>query len=45
MTKWPAPVLRLFLGEMPAEAVLAAADDANAWTRKCQTCEGEFLHR
>ena len=42
MTKWPAPVLRLFLGEMPAEAVLAAADDANAWTRKCQTCEANF---
>src|SRR5262249_26315514 len=27
MTKWPAPVIRLYLGESTPEAVLAAADD------------------
>src|SRR5262249_56598561 len=27
MTPWPAPIVRSFLGRMPPEAVLAAADD------------------
>jgi lipoprotein NlpI len=43
MTKWPAPLVHLFLGETSAEAVLAAADDANPWTRKDQTCEANFF--
>ncbi|HUZ32089.1 MAG TPA: tetratricopeptide repeat protein [Xanthobacteraceae bacterium] len=34
MTKWPVPVIRLFLGQMTPEAVLAAADDSDANTTK-----------
>ena len=39
MTKWPAPVIRLFLGQLTVEAVLAAADDPNAYTKRGQVCE------
>jgi tetratricopeptide (TPR) repeat protein len=42
MTKWPAPVVRLYLGEMTPEAVLAAADDADAQTGREQVCEANF---
>jgi lipoprotein NlpI len=42
MTKWPAPVVRLFQGEMTSDAVFAAADDANAWKKKGQVCEANF---
>ena len=42
MTKWPAPVIRLFLGETTPAAVLAAADDADAKTRSGQLCEANF---
>jgi tetratricopeptide (TPR) repeat protein len=42
MTKWPAPVIRLFLGQMTPEAVLAAADDPSARTRQGQVCEANF---
>jgi lipoprotein NlpI len=38
MTRWPAPVIRLYLGQMTPEAVLAAADNANAG----QICEANF---
>lgn len=34
MTKWPAPVVRLYLGQMTPEAVLAAADDPKPETKK-----------
>ena len=40
MTKWPAPVIRLYLGQMTPEAVLAAAADAT--TKKSQVCEANF---
>ena len=30
MTPWPAPLIRMYLGRMPPEAVLAAADDPDA---------------
>jgi lipoprotein NlpI len=43
MTKWPAPIVRLFLGEMSAEAVLATADDDKPGRRKEQTCEANFF--
>lgn len=43
MTAWPAPVVRLFLGEMTPAAVLAAADDANPKTRWGQMCEANFF--
>jgi hypothetical protein len=42
MTKWPAPVIRLFLGQTTPAAVLAAADDPDAETRKGQVCEANF---
>ena len=42
MSKWPAPVVRLFLGEMTVEDVLAAADDANPEKKKGQICEANF---
>jgi lipoprotein NlpI len=42
MTKWPAPVVRLFLGQTTAAAVLAAADDPDANTKRGQVCEANF---
>jgi len=43
MTKWPAPVVRLYLGQMTPEAVLAAAADLDASKRKSQVCEANFF--
>jgi lipoprotein NlpI len=42
MTKWPAPVVRLFLGQTTPAAVLAAADDPDANTKRGQVCEANF---
>jgi tetratricopeptide (TPR) repeat protein/membrane protease YdiL (CAAX protease family) len=42
MVKWPAPVIRLYLGEMSAADVLAAADDPNSTTKTGQVCEANF---
>jgi tetratricopeptide (TPR) repeat protein len=42
MSKWPAPVIRMFLGETTPSAVLAAADDPDAATKKGQLCEANF---
>jgi lipoprotein NlpI len=44
MTKWPAPVIRLFLGETTPAAVLAAAaaEDPDPNTRRGQVCEANF---
>jgi lipoprotein NlpI len=42
MKAWPAPVVRLFLGEMTPAAVLAAADDMDAKTKREQVCEANF---
>jgi lipoprotein NlpI len=42
MTKWPAPVIRLFLGQTTSAAVLAAADDPDANTKRGQVCEANF---
>ena len=42
MSKWPAPVIRLYLGQLTAEAVLAAANDPDASTRTGQVCEANF---
>ena len=42
MTKWPAPVIRLFLGQTTPAAVLAAADDPDANTKRAQLCEANF---
>ncbi len=42
MNKWPAPVIRLFLGETTPADVLAAADDPDAKTKQGQICEANF---
>jgi|RhiMethySRZTD1v2_1073278.scaffolds.fasta_scaffold33586_4 tetratricopeptide (TPR) repeat protein len=42
MTQWPAPVVRMFLGELTAEAVLAAANHPQAQVRSEQVCEANF---
>ena len=42
MAKWPAPVVRLLLGELTPEQTLAAADHADPKTRNKQACEANF---
>jgi len=42
MTRWPAPVVRYYLGEITAEQLLAAADNPNADVRKRQVCDANF---
>ena len=43
MTKWPAPVVRMFLGETAPEAGLAAAQDSDPQVQKSQLCEANFF--
>ena len=51
MTKWPAPLIRLFLGQMTPQALLATADDPNDKTKQRKVREVNFysaelaLHR
>jgi lipoprotein NlpI len=42
-TAWPAPVVRLYLGQTTPEAVVAAAEDQNADIKKHRVCEAEFF--
>ncbi len=42
MTKWPAPVIQMFLGESTPAAVLAAANDPDPKTKLGQVCEANF---
>jgi lipoprotein NlpI len=42
MTVWPAPVIRMFLGEISPAAMLAAATDANPKQMKNHVCEANF---
>jgi lipoprotein NlpI len=45
MTTWPAAMIRMFLGQMPLAAVLAAADDPNvtcSMVRKGRVCQAYF---
>lgn len=42
MTAWPAPIIKLFLGQMAPAAVLAAADDPNAAKKTAHVCEANF---
>jgi len=42
MTKWPAPVIRLYLGQVTPADVLAAADDPDERTKTGQVCEANF---
>jgi lipoprotein NlpI len=44
MTKWPAPVIRLFLGQLPPAAVLAAADSPDSAKKREQVCEANFYN-
>ncbi|WP_240537995.1 tetratricopeptide repeat protein [Bradyrhizobium japonicum] len=41
-TKWPAPIINLFLGTMTPEQVRSAADDADPVKKKGQVCEANF---
>ena len=43
MTKWPAAIIRLYLGQMTAQAVLAAADDPSSYKQKQQVCEANLF--
>ncbi|UDL89113.1 tetratricopeptide repeat protein [Mesorhizobium sp. PAMC28654] len=42
MTKWPAPVIRMLLGEQTPADTLKAADDPDATTKTGQLCEANF---
>ncbi len=42
MTVWPAPVIRLWLGELNAEQAFGAAFDTDPQTKTAQTCEVNF---
>jgi lipoprotein NlpI len=42
MTKWPAPIVNLFLGSATSEQVLGAADDSDPKKREAQMCETNF---
>lgn len=42
MTKWPAAVIRLYLGQLNQEAVFAAADDSDSVAKRAQLCEANF---
>jgi lipoprotein NlpI len=42
MKTWPAPVIRMFTGEIKQDAVLSAADDTNAALKQAHTCEANF---
>jgi lipoprotein NlpI len=42
MTTWPAPVIRMFLGQAKPAAVLAAAENSDARKKKGQICEANF---
>jgi tetratricopeptide (TPR) repeat protein len=43
MTKWPAPVIRLYLGELTPTDVLAAADDPKPDIKRAQVCEANLF--
>jgi tetratricopeptide (TPR) repeat protein len=42
MTAWPAPIVRLFMGQTTPSALLAAAESPDAATKKGQVCEANF---
>jgi hypothetical protein len=43
MNAWPAPVVRLFLGEATLAAVLSAGNHADPIKKKGQVCEANFF--
>jgi len=42
MKAWPAPLLRLFAGEIKQDAVFSAADDADPTVKQAHACEANF---
>jgi tetratricopeptide (TPR) repeat protein len=42
MTQWPAPVVRMFLGELTPDPVLAAANHPNSQIKSERICEANF---
>jgi lipoprotein NlpI len=42
MNRWPAPVIRLYLGQLTPAAVLTAADDPDPQTKKVRVCQANF---
>jgi lipoprotein NlpI len=42
MRKWPGPVVRLFLGSLNPETILAAADNRNSNIKRGRTCQADF---
>jgi tetratricopeptide (TPR) repeat protein len=42
MTVWPAPIVKLFMGQLTSADLMAAADDPNASTKKSHICEANF---
>jgi lipoprotein NlpI len=42
MTAWPAPVIRLYLGQLTPAALLAAANDPDASKKKGRVCDANF---
>ncbi|MBR1152769.1 hypothetical protein [Bradyrhizobium sp. JYMT SZCCT0428] len=42
MNVWPAPVIRLFMGEITPAAALAAVDHRDASRKRGQVCEANF---
>jgi len=42
MNKWPAPIVRLYLGQITAADANAAAANGDTATKKAQTCKANF---
>ena len=42
LTVWPAPIVKFFLGDLTADALLGAATDPNSETMRGQICEANF---
>jgi lipoprotein NlpI len=42
MTKWPAPIIRLFLNQTTTQALFTTADDTDVKTKQRKTCEVNF---
>jgi lipoprotein NlpI len=43
MTVWPAPIIRMMLGQLTSEAAVAAADDPDAFRKHGHVCEVNFF--
>ena len=42
MTKWPGPIVKLYMGDLTPAAVLAAADQSEVNVRTLHTCQANF---